>query len=351
MPRTTTPDQAQLKRLEDVSIKYIDGTYKPDNEKMAAAAIIITTLQSHDDMAELSAAGFAIDYETREYVSKLIHDSQQDFIKEHEAWVQKTGLDNYVVGDGDWATGATRVSEINQQYYAGLETFKELYNKLWDDDIRYGVQYYWRYNTPYSRTANGEVYASGFQNSFLPWLTAPGNKDGILPASDGNTLGPEYSWTTPSERVAGESAGGRALVAIPNELDKYIPIDDWGDEDNGGYSDLRNSDGSLKISSDINPDYYYGDKANAKKTTSGGSGGGGGYSRGGSGGGGGGSRSGGGGYRSSSGSPRSTTPSIPKVNPSRIMSGSNRSANPNLDYLRPNFETKGSREAYKRSDI
>ena len=24
---------------------------------------------------------------------------------------------------------------------------------------------------------------------------------------------------------------------------------------------------------------------------------------------------------------------------------------PNYDYLRPNFETKGSREAYKRSDI
>ena len=129
-----------------------------------------------------------------------------------------------------------------------------------------------------------------------------------------------------------------------------------------GHSDLYD-----KISSDLKttvPDSAMKD-ASGKTTypkSSGGKsygGGGGGYRR--SGGGGGGYRrsSGGSGYTPSTSAPSARAPisaaslprtSLSKVNPSRIMN-TDRLVEANEQYLRPDFETKGSREAYKRSDI
>ena len=71
---------------------------------------------------------------------------------------------------------------------------------------------------------------------------------------------------------------------------------------------------------------------------SGGSGGGGGYSR----------RSSGGGNSYVPGiSSRSNTPNTPNA----AVSRSSRQYDANFDYLRPNVETKGSRDAYKRGDM
>ena len=211
-----------------------------------------------------------------------------------------------------------------------------------------GLQMYYREATTYARTASGSFYATGMRQSLIPWpvLSAPGTYNApVLGTRDDGTMGRSGNWETESAVIPGVSAGGRALVPIPAEYTKHPKLEDFASKDNDGYSDTESG---KTLANAKNGTDATNTTTKAKTTTSRSGGGGGGYSRGGGGGGGGYSRGGGGG---------SYSPNIyaPNVNlssrsPSRIMN-TDKPQRANLDYLRPDFETKGSREAYRRSDF
>lgn len=337
MPRTVYYENAQLESMEYYSLYEIDPATgqevpKPIEERRAIAYEILATLANTSDPAELAATGFMIDYETRAYVSKVLWDIRQYNQNMYNAWVQDTGMDGYIVGNGNLNLGLQRMNAIKEAYWADYNYINELYNRLWDDALSSGPQKYNRYQTTYQQDEWGNWYATGFRNSFMN-IGVPGFNTAPGTLSDpGSTMGHDNDWDTESAVMPGVSTGERALIPIDNVFGDVPPIESWAEDgDGGGYSDIAGD--SLGDTGNLTG---FGDDTGSSTYPSGYR-----YRRYGGGGGG-----GGGGY----------TPNIysrlPNVYlPSARTMYAERWYDASYDYLRPNFETKGSREAYKRSDI
>ena len=250
---------------------------------------------------------------------------------------------------------------MKQAHYAQINGLKSLYyDKLWADKLSSAAQYNQRHTT-YAQDVNGEWYAIGYYPSwFMPITIAPGEtQEGYQ-----FVMSPQNDWTTESV-VTGESTGKRGLVPIDTGYVSTPAIDSWStDGTDTGHSELYKA--ITGTNSELAADGTTAGTGNKNKNAKSSGypnrsygGGGGGYRRGGSGGG-----RGGGGRRSSGYTPSTSAPSarapistasmprtsLSKVNPSKIMN-TDRLVEADEMYLRPDFETKGSREAYKRSDI
>ena len=142
------------------------------------------------------------------------------------------------------------------------------------------------------------------------------------------TMGYEGDFMTPSA-VTGESTGMRALIPVEQGYENVIPFESHDPENQSGSGDNgSNKSGGNKSKSNGN-----GSKSSGGRSY--------GYRKGGGGGGGG-----------RGGSAPNLYSRLPKAyNPSPKTMYGERLYDTKYDYLRPGFETKGSREAYKRSDI
>lgn len=340
MPDTVYYDDTQLGSANYLSVQGLD-----DAERIAKVTEIIGIIQSYDDMNELAADGFHLDYETLTAVAQQVWDNYHA-VDEWYYEMQANGqLDYYVLGNGDYQAGMAMAGELKLERQQQKQYWYDFYyQKLKDSPIAGQLQTYNRYNTTYARDVNGEVYATGIQRSpfnLLPFTNAPG----MLKNAE-QTAGYENDWATVSA-VTGLPMDQRAL--IPN-TDGNIDMPDFeywsGDGEGNTYSkQYQNIYGTVGNTSGSTTSGYpksSGGSGYARRSYGGG--GGGGYRR----------YGGGGGYSRGGGSysPNIYAPSVNLSNrtPSRIMNA-DRIQEPNFDYLRPDFETKGSREAYKRSDI
>lgn len=334
MPRVVIYDPAQMESYQMFSI-YADratGELLPDDEKLTVAQAVITYLMSHD-VEELQRIGFALDSPTRNYVGEVLWDMIADLNDKHYELEQSGALDPIVAGDGDWQAGKLLVDEYKKDHYDTIAQIKDLYyNKLWNEDIT-GLQKYWQKHTTYAQDSEGNWYATGqYPSWFTPITLAPGESPN---EQWKETMGPEYDWSTQS-KVTGGPTGIRALVPRPNDLGKTPSIDSYSsDGTDTGHSDSWNKRNGITPSGSSSSRYPYGSSSYGSGYPSG-------YRSGGSGGSGGG---GGGGTPNIYANYRVPNSSYP-----RTMDRVNLK-DAEYTYLRPNFETKGSREAYKRSDI
>jgi uncharacterized membrane protein YgcG len=320
MPYVQYYDDTQLKSMEQWSIHGLN-----DQQQQAKIAQIICTMQSASSMEELAKTGFYLDSETKAALSSTIW----DIVHEIDNWyynLQAQGmLDYYVLGDGDWNKGKALAAQLKIDVQKQKDYWSDFYyTKVKSKELSEGLVTYRRYNTTYAKDANGEYYATGFRpQGILPIITAPGQVN-----NPEGTAGRDEDWVTISAVTGKPMQDMRALVPIPTTLDDWPDLDYWSGDSNGnGYSKQH--------------DAWYGRSSNATTPSStsisyGGrsyGGGGGGYSSG-----------GGGGGRVYPGTKTTNAPSA------SVGTRTNRQRT-NLDYLRPAFETKGSREAYKRGDI
>lgn len=328
MPLTVYYQQDELACVQYYSLYTTDENgvqvAKSPEEMNAIAYDVISVLEVEDDMTELRASGWVLPYDTRAYVSKLLWDQVHYLDNAWSKWVEEEAYDFTVLGGGDFGYGRQLYEQAKQAYKEDRRHLTNLYNKLWDEALTTGITQYNRYNTTYQQDAYGNWYATGFRRGML-WNAAPGTV-----SDPGPTMGVTGSWETPAYANPEVSAGGRALVPIDTVYTDTPAISTWSEDGNGeGYSDMvaltmgalaGNETGPSSRSGRPSYGSYY-------SRSYGGGGGGGGY-----------------------------TPNIysrlPNVNmPYASNMYAERLYDANYDYLRPNFETKGSREAYKRSDI
>ena len=330
MPTTTYYQNDELASVQYYSMYYTDENgvqqAKSADEINAMAFEIISVLQAEDDLEDLAASGWVLPYDTRVYVSKLLWDQVHYLDTLWSEWVENEAYDFEVLGDGDFGAGRQQYEAAKQAYNQDRQNLMDVYNKLWDESLSRGITKYNRYNTTYQQDASGNWYATGFRRGFI-MNTAPGST-----TDPGPTLGQYGNWETPAYRNPDVSAGGRALIPIDEAYLETPSISSWSEDGGGdGYSDMVALTVGALAGNEYEPNgtsgrpsyrYYYG---------------GGGYGGGGG---------GGGGYRPKiySNLPHVSMPYADSMYAERLY-------DPNYDYLRPNFETKGSREAYKRSDI
>ena len=360
MPMTVYTDDYQREAGEYWSINGLEPT-----EQQAKILEIICRIQSYSNMDDLIATGFYLDNETRAALGSTVW----DIINEWDNWyygLQENGqLDYYVLGNGDFKTGQEMAAKIKLEWQNQKQSWSDFYydkvRKLPNSIVKYN-----RYNTTYEKDVYGNVYATGYRpQGDLPFVSAPGtitNPEG--------TAGYENDFMTPSA-VTGLPLGQRALVPTESYGEAMPSLEAWSGDGNGsGYSKLYDSwYGSDGTTGEGSPGTLSSGLANSglpgsNETPSYSTGSGGSSGSGGSkkttysssrrrGGGGGGSRrrssGGGGGY--SSGSPSIYARyQLPYAQEANVMGRVNHSR-ANFDYLRPSFETKGSRESYKREDI
>jgi hypothetical protein len=322
MPNTVYYDDYQLSSTNELSVSGLEGA-----DREARVAYLIAILQKYDDMDELANDGFHVNYETLRAVADQVWDNYHAVDDWYNSMQAEGMLDYYSLGNGDWNEGQRIAGELKKERDSMKQYWYNFYyDKLKDSPISKQLVTYNRYNTTYATDVYGEVYATGIYRSpfnFLPITTAPGNVN----VAEG-TSGYANDFNTPSA-VTGLPLSQRAL--IPTESGT-IELPDF---------ESLSSDGNGKSYS--NSYYDRTGETPSSTTTSSTKGSGGGSGRSGGGGGGGGGRS---------GVPNAYAPStsMTKANPSRIMN-TDRLVNADEYYLRPDFETKGSREAYKRSDI
>lgn len=349
MPDTVYYDDYQLDSTQQLTVSGLEGA-----DRMAKVAELIGVLQSYDSMDELAATGFHLDYETLSAVAQQVWDNYHA-VDEWYYGLQANGqLDYYVLGNGDKTAGYAIAGQIRQE----RDTMKQYwydfyYQKLKNSPIAMKLQAYNRYNTSYARDVYGDIYATGIRKSpynFLPFVGAPGT-----PTANEGTAGYVNDFNSVSA-VTEEPLSQRALIPYDGTNVDMPDLEFWsGDKKGDQYSQqYQNAYGKA------------GDTSSSKTTAANPSSG---YPRGG------GYRSysnysgykrRGGGYKKypSKSYPSSgrnyksmPTPNIYASNLSLSPGGVGRVMNTdriqdaNLEYLRPDFETKGSREAYKRSDI
>ena len=330
MPNVIYRDQAQIDSMKYWSVKGLS-----DTEADAKLMEIIATMQRYDDMEELYKTGFFLDYETKAALSQTIWDTVHELDTQYSQLQASGQMDYYTLGDGDWAAGQAKAAEIKQYYKDQKKYWSDFYyDKIKSPAMSRPMVQYRMYNTTWEKDAKGEYYATGYRpNSFLPFVVAPGR----LSDPEG-TAGYENDWKTVSA-VTGDPMAPRALVPVEQGREDWPDLKDWSsDKDGNGYSDRTNNRANSPA------DGGSGSQGSRKRRS-------GGYGRRGYG-----RRGGGGGYRSGGGGGSSKSPSIysrfdaPNMNSPRLANQTNLS-DPRYDYLRPEFETKGSREAYRRSDI
>lgn len=357
MPDRIIYDPEQMNSIEAFSLyedPWTKNQLKSEQEQLGVCLAAVATLQSKS-VEELHREGFMLDYDTKVYVGKWLWDNIASLNEQWAELEQSGALNYYTAGNGDYNEGMRIVSELKQQHYGLIDEIKSLYyDKLWAEDLKSPAQYNQRHTT-WAQDANGEWYATGYYPSwFSPITLVPGETEG---GGYQYVMSRENDWATESV-VTGESTGIRGL--IPRDIGKVTTpdIQSWSsDGTSTGHSDLYNASvGGATSAGNKAGTTTSGKYPSGSGYPRGSYGGGGGYRRGGGGGGGG--RRSGGGYVPSAYAPSVDAPtgaSLPrqtlsKTNASRIM-GPDRLVEANEYYLRPDFETKGSREAYKRSDI
>lgn len=338
MPKTVYYDPYQLDTMKRLSI-YNDpankADEKSDEEKTALAIYIVSQLQSHS-VEELSAVGFILDVDTRKYVSEYLWDNIADLNRQWSEMNAAGLLDYRVAGDGDYDKGRELVEALRKQRNDTINYWKSLYyDKLWSDELTSLVRYNQKH-TKWRQDANGNWYAAGYYPGWISPITfIPGES-----MTDGwqSVMSRENDWTAESAAIEGMSTGVRGLVPIPEDSLRVPSFESWSyDGTDTGYSESTvRSDPTKRdnpYGSTSSTTYRTGNYTTYPSTSSG-------YRRS--------SGGGGGGYSSA---PdiyyRNNTPNTPNASTIRRTSR----AKEDMDYLRPNFETKGSREAYKRGDI
>jgi len=309
MPRQVFYEPAQLAFMKKYSILDSNGNEKSNEEQQAIAAQIIQMLASSNNMKELYKQGFCLDYETKTFVSEVMHDMYQLTKDDFNSKKASGALDYYVLGDGDYTKGQRIYNQYYNAYQQQLQYWQNIYKeKLYSTELNQGIQKYNRYNTTYLQDANGQWYATGFKEGYggmlAPLVYAP-------PESGKEFDYASISALNGSPMVDLQGNAMRGMVAISDDA-KTPSIESWAKESNNGYSNS------------------YGTKY------SGGS-----YGRSYSGGG----RSGGGG--SSRVSIKSYSPNLNIGSPATPRSSNLKNAQ--YDYLKPNYTTQGSRKAYKRN--
>lgn len=342
MPEVQIPDSAHVESAEYFSLRDADGNPLPIQEQEQKIMMAIAMLQSYDDMEELYRTGFYLDYETKQAVGDTVWDIYYD-LQQEEYELEQQGLYDYNYY-GDFNTGQKIVAEM-RAYYDSMQQYwyNFYYDKLMSEPMRRGMQMYNRYKTTYATDDNGQIYATGLRREGI-WPVMFG---GGTIEDPGSTAGYENDWASISA-VTGQAMNDRALFPVDAGTD-YETIPSLESHARGGegknYSNRWIGDQYGFLAEDgidsilekfgIDPD----------SLGSGGSSYGGGYRRYGY------SRRGGGGGSGGGYSPNLYS-RLPNVYlPDARTMYAERVYSPNYDYLRPNFETKGSREAYKRSDI
>lgn len=325
MPRTIYYDPAQMNSLEVFSLykdPFTKTQPKTDEEKEAMALQLFYDFQ-HYSVDELKQAGFVLDYETKEFMGGWLWDRIAD---SNAAWyeMEAQGYTNYNV------MGYENVVEMRTAHNNYVNMIKSMYyDMLWNDE--FSVAKYNRRHTQYAQDANGEWYATGYYpNWFMPVTFGPGE----TPGEYKYVMDREHDWATESV-VTGMSTGERGLIPMKDEYGATPRIESYSsDGTNTGKSKNNNPNGTnTNGSASGNPtgttSTTPGSSTSYPYGTSYRSGGGG----------------GGGGSKGLSYHPQTINAPNPTTGrrTNRVKS--------DYDYLRPNFETKGSREAYKRSDI
>lgn len=357
MPNVVIEDAYQRESMKQYSIYQVDengeyvkgkdGKYveKSDAEKDKVAFNVIATLESTDDMSKLYKQGFMIDAQTRAYVSDLIWEIVKAKQDQFNEIANSEEFSAYALGNGDYWAGREIRSEMFQAYYDDINYLKyTLYrDKLWSYDMRKGVQKYIRENVTYRQDTKGNWYASGTPKTDLNvtgFAFSPGTTDSLFTSAEKEgTMGWEGDWATPSA-VTGESLYDRSLIEIKAEAEEVPDFDSWGqNKENGNNKNNNNNSTTDTTSGDSSKPTVTNNPYDIAVMN----GGGGGRS--------GGGRSGGGGGGGGGSAPNlySRLPNLNISSPRQSSSGNLR--DPNFDYLRPNFETKGSREASKRGDF
>lgn len=321
-PRTVYYDDAQIEAMRLFSVNDENGNPLPADQQQEKIYMALSMLMSYDDMDELAATGFYLDYDTKMMVGDTIHDVIQA-MRDNYSQMNAAGYFDYYYGGLSYEDGRARAEQLKSEYYDELAFWQSLYyDKLWSEPLKRTLTTYNRYNTAYAQDDDGNWYATGIYNSINPvYHNAPGSL-----YEDGGTAGYEHDWRTVSA-VTGQPMDQRALIPTEAGYLDTPDLESLGDDYNNGYS---SSFPGWSYSNSVDGDGYgYGSGGWGWRSYGGGRGG-----------------SGGGGY-----SPNLYS-RLPSVNmPYASNMYAERLYDANYDYLRPNFETKGSREAYKRSDI
>lgn len=319
-------DQDQINSVQLYSMYEADGvTPKPVQQQQAIVLEVIGILQSTDDMEALYNSGFMLSYDTKKAVGDALYDTWHALDVEYNRMAMNGEFDAYFYSDDfneglAMATQAREVLKAEKAYWQSM-----YYDKLWSEPMNRGLAQYNRRKTTYAQDDNGDWYATGtMQNPFgvLPVVLSPGkttNEDGYM-----LNMGREEDWAAQSI-VTGGSTGQRALVPIEPDKVEIPDFEGLGDSSNGGYSSSYPGSGYSN----------YGGSSGYRGYNYGG----GYYSR----------SYGGGGGSSYTPDIYSRLPSIYASSP-KVMYA-DRLYDPSFDYMYPKFETKGSRESYKRQDI
>lgn len=337
MPLVEVYDPIALDSMKRWSVNDENGDPLPREMQEEKILEIISVLQSTDDMEALYESGFFLDYDTRQAVGDTIWDIVTELNNSFNKLKADGGLNWEMLGEGDtYGLGQQRAQAIYNAYKEERSYWERLYyDKLQSEPMRRSLPVYNRLKTDYSSDSDGNIYASGFLtetgilSSLSPVQLAPGARN-----DPQGTMGYEGDWATPSV-INGQSTGERALVPMATEVLPIVQFEEHAADGNGnGYSKRYQGDGEV---TDSNGDVADSDgngypPSNGKPYGNRKGGGGGGGGRG--------------------GSAPNLYSRLPKAyNPSPKTMYGERLYDTKYDYLRPGFETKGSREAYKRSDI
>lgn len=330
MPLVVIPDQAQMDSQKYWSLYDDAGNPLPESVRQEKIIEIISLMQQTDDMEDLYKAGFYLDSKTRFDVGDTIWQICSNLTDAYYEMEANGDLNPYVLGGGDYYKGKALATQISNAYYDELDYWKSFYyDKLESEPMRRGMVMYNRYKTTYAQDDNGDVYATGIMadtsglKSLSPVKIAP---DSLTESTI--TMGYEGDFMTPSA-VTGESTGMRALIPVEQGYENVIPFESHdpknqpGSGDNGDNNSVGNKSKSNGNGSKSSGGRSYGNR-----------------------------KGGGGGGGGRGGSAPNLYSRLPKAyNPSPKTMYGERLYDTKYDYLRPGFETKGSREAYKRSDI
>ena len=352
MPDVDIKDEAEYQAREMYSLYNDDGTMRDDADARAAEILNILNSYDADDMDSLREKGFNLDYKTKMYLSELITLSVQE-LKTAYYTAKENGEFLYsYCGEGDYELGVAISTEKQAAYWNEIDRLNELYyDKLWSDAMKKPITTYTQLNTRYAQDDKGNWYATSYRNGYNIWPVDTMDWRSVAAGST-NAEKAANDWATASA-VTGQpmyDEAGNGMRALRVNESEYQETPDMEEI----LADLGLEDATDKASTTK--------KTTTPTTTASG----GGYRSSGS-------RSGGGGG-SKYANKVSFTTSHGKTYGSKATYTNNKrttyyhSANYNkpnltnnlrskrlydidLDYLRPDFETKGSREAYRRSDF
>lgn len=313
-------------QMASAEMYQITGDVEHDDQ---VAADVIAMLASFDDLDELMETGFYVNSETRFYVGQKVWDAYYG-VQEQIDQAYALGLnDYYALGNGDYLEGQKIWSTWNQSMQAQKQFYYDFYyDKVNAEQLRTRMETANVMRQSYDKDSNGEWYATGFAND-NPWaLLSFGSRYG--------NAGAEGGWSS-VDPLTNLPVGERGWIW--NSANSYydsMKFEEYSNRGDGkGYSAVH-VDGTGDAFSDLssleamfNPNAVKGSYSKGSYGKSGGGGGG-----------------GGGSY-------------MPKLysNPQDLnadrptIARMGRLYDSQMDYIRPDWETKGSNKASRRSDI